>query len=145
MVKSNYQKYLETLHWKRTRLQRLLRCHFFDLHQAVKCERCGMFVPILPVAFADVHHLTYERIGAELMEDLQVLCRSCHGEAHGHPEMNWHRVARETGLTLATSHFIRYHSTIKTLAEVVYSCGDAEEICRRWLERNPAGYFVEAV
>lgn len=31
----------------------------------------------------DVHHLTYERLGNELPEDLQVLCRQCHDAAHG--------------------------------------------------------------
>lgn len=30
----------------------------------------------------DVHHLTYERFGKELLADLQILCRKCHDEVH---------------------------------------------------------------
>lgn len=31
-----------------------------------------------------VHHLTYERLGAELLIDLVLLCRRCHGRVHPH-------------------------------------------------------------
>ena len=30
----------------------------------------------------DVHHLTYERIGKERLDDLQALCRKCHKQQH---------------------------------------------------------------
>ena len=30
----------------------------------------------------DVHHLTYERIGKEWLDDLQALCRKCHKQQH---------------------------------------------------------------
>lgn len=30
----------------------------------------------------EVHHLTYERRGAELLSDLQVLCNLCHRDVH---------------------------------------------------------------
>ena len=36
------------------------------------CERCHL------AKIANVHHLTYERLGAELLEDLLGLCRECH-------------------------------------------------------------------
>lgn len=29
-----------------------------------------------------VHHKTYERLGQEKIEDLQLLCRKCHDELH---------------------------------------------------------------
>jgi len=29
-----------------------------------------------------VHHKTYKRLGHELMEDLMVLCKTCHGLVH---------------------------------------------------------------
>lgn len=39
------------------------------------CSRCGQYG-------TDVHHKTYERVGgAELMSDLEIMCRGCH-EAH---------------------------------------------------------------
>lgn len=42
-----------------------------------KCELCSS------EKFLQVHHLTYERLGKELMEDLQVLCADCHMKVHG--------------------------------------------------------------
>jgi hypothetical protein len=30
-----------------------------------------------------VHHLTYERLGKELIEDVQIICRKCHHKEHG--------------------------------------------------------------
>ena len=40
-----------------------------------RCERCG-------APGRDVHHLTYERVGAERLDDLRLLCRRCHCLAH---------------------------------------------------------------
>jgi hypothetical protein len=35
-----------------------------------------------PTAKPHVHHVDYMRVGAEQVEDLRVLCRSCHGVVH---------------------------------------------------------------
>jgi 5-methylcytosine-specific restriction endonuclease McrA len=43
------------------------------------CERCGGQDAL------QVHHRTYERLGAELDEDFEVLCRRCHATEHGKP------------------------------------------------------------
>lgn len=40
------------------------------------CERCREQKAV------HVHHLTYERVGDERLEDLQALCFDCHDEAH---------------------------------------------------------------
>lgn len=50
---------------------------------ANRCQECGADRYQAGVLF--VHHLTYERFGAELDADLQVLCRDCHNEAHFDP------------------------------------------------------------
>lgn len=42
------------------------------------CTACGRNSGIM-----DVHHITYARIGNELLEDLRLLCRGCHGNEHG--------------------------------------------------------------
>jgi 5-methylcytosine-specific restriction endonuclease McrA len=42
------------------------------------CEQCGMPRELVRL---QVHHRTYERLGAELPSDLQVLCRPCHERA----------------------------------------------------------------
>jgi hypothetical protein len=63
-----HRQYLQSETWKAKRLQALV-------HHGCVCSRCGEFG-------SDVHHRTYERVGgAELMEDLEVMCRPCH-EAH---------------------------------------------------------------
>ena len=40
------------------------------------CRACG-------ATTVDLHHKTYERLGCELLSDLQALCRDCHATAHG--------------------------------------------------------------
>jgi len=42
-----------------------------------RCERCGV-----PWGL-EVHHLTYDNLGDESLEDLICLCRDCHRQLHG--------------------------------------------------------------
>ncbi len=70
-----HRQYLQSPVWKVKRQEALI-------HYGCICNRCEK-------EGRDVHHRTYERVGgAELMEDLEVLCRPCH-EAH-------HRVEKAT-------------------------------------------------
>ena len=64
-----YLRYLRLERWWVLRKQVLRRANW-------RCERCGQRGPL------DVHHLTYERFGREMLGDLQALCRGCHDEAH---------------------------------------------------------------
>jgi hypothetical protein len=75
--KQDYAAYLRSPHWRQMRGFVMKRC-------GGVCEECK-------IAYADeVHHLTYDRIGAEHPEDLVGLCRACHARTHGHrvPETN---------------------------------------------------------
>lgn len=63
-----YRDYLETAHWQRTR--RLAFERYGD-----RCVLCGH-------TGTDVHHRTYERLGCEQLDDLIVLCRTCHDLHH---------------------------------------------------------------
>lgn len=63
-----YDDYLQSEAWQDKRAQCIA-------HHGDKCIKCGDF----PV---DIHHLTYERLGDELMEDIIPLCRECHAGAH---------------------------------------------------------------
>lgn len=65
-----YTKYLQTPHWKKTRDEKLSSV-------GGKCEKCGKRSKSL-----HVHHLNYTRKGEELLSDLQVLCKACHGKTH---------------------------------------------------------------
>src|SRR3954469_18543490 len=60
-----YNGYLRSAEWKMRREGILLRSQG-------RCEKCARRMPI------QVHHLTYERVGNELPEDLAALCFDCH-------------------------------------------------------------------
>lgn len=76
-----YVEYLDSPHWKKTRQQKLEAADH-------RCERCGAYPKRTErgtLGGLDVHHLTYERVGHELPEDLEVLCFQCHAVEHGQP------------------------------------------------------------
>lgn len=68
-----YSEYLQTEYWQQTRARILER----DQHT---CRDCGTAKRL------EVHHLTYERLGCELDEDLLTLCRDCHQARHAPAE-----------------------------------------------------------
>jgi hypothetical protein len=81
-----YEKYLETTHWQDFRK--------FALNEQAKklgrnmCERCEREPDGERGAELHVHHLTYERLGRELIEDVQIICRECHDMEHGRDARN---------------------------------------------------------
>jgi hypothetical protein len=64
-----YRDYLKTAQWRTIRQKVMLRAGGL-------CEGCRSATP------SQVHHLTYERAGAELLFDLVAVCRECHQRAH---------------------------------------------------------------
>ncbi len=76
-LKPRYEAYLKTQVWAGKRMRALTLAGY-------KCELCGLEAPefsYTPIIL-DVHHLTYDRLGYEAPEDLQVLCRPCHSSVH---------------------------------------------------------------
>lgn len=69
LAKLPYDLYLRTEHWKRTRTLAIDR-------YGASCVLCGSGGQV------NVHHRTYERIGAERLDDLIVLCSECHSHYH---------------------------------------------------------------
>lgn len=67
-----YQRYISDRSpaWMNIRAKVMARAHGW-------CERCHRR------ACEHVHHLTYVRLGRELMEDLIALCPTCHVLMHG--------------------------------------------------------------
>ncbi len=61
----NYKKYLASREWAE-------RKEAVKKRDAGRCERCGVG------HHESVHHLTYEHIGHEPLEDLQGVCNACH-------------------------------------------------------------------
>jgi len=68
--KEIYNRYINSPEWRRFRTKVLKE-------RGHKCEICKKEGNSF-----DIHHLTYERLGNELLEDVQVLCQSCHKEIH---------------------------------------------------------------
>lgn len=65
----NYAEYLRSAHW--ASVKRAFRES--DMAQACICGEEENL---------DLHHKTYERIGAEVLTDLVLLCRGCHEAVH---------------------------------------------------------------
>jgi hypothetical protein len=66
---TRYQLHLQSAAWATTRRRILKRAGH-------RCEACRQRRPL------QVHHLTYQRLGAELDADLMALCSSCHQAQH---------------------------------------------------------------
>jgi hypothetical protein len=67
--KDFYKLYLQTDLWKATRRKRIELDGF-------RCVQCGSPINL------NVHHITYDRLGCEDMEDLVTLCEKCHERLH---------------------------------------------------------------
>ena len=64
-----WKHYLRSKHWRSIRARALKR----DSRRCQTCRRTRRL---------EVHHLTYERLGEERLEDLVTLCQRCHSTAH---------------------------------------------------------------
>ena len=66
----NYEKYMKSEEWKDKRWKALER----GWHRCCLCgaEEC-----------LHVHHRSYDNLGDERPEDLEVLCKHCHASRHG--------------------------------------------------------------
>lgn len=64
-----YANYLKSEHWKSKRAEALR-------HHGGKCSVCGSRDDL------QVHHKHYGSLKHETMNDLQILCRGCHENAH---------------------------------------------------------------
>ena len=70
-MNAKYQEYLKSGEWKHLRDKKIKQVNY-------TCDGCGEQYRAL-----EVHHLTYERIGEELLTDLVAFCPICHKKAHG--------------------------------------------------------------
>ena len=116
-----YDGYLKSDHWQLTRIKRLLQAKLDNTWNVIQCERaeCGLWVP-LPVI--EVHHKTYERVGCELMEDLEVLCASCHGVRHGRYPAQWWLRAKSSGRMMVTTKSTALDRNLHHIGDVVLEC-----------------------
>lgn len=66
---SEYEAYIKSPAWRRT-------ADLIKRERGYVCKRCGY-----AGWNVEVHHLNYDRLGKELLSDLEVLCKPCHDEA----------------------------------------------------------------
>jgi hypothetical protein len=116
-----YDEYLKSNVWQRTRLKRLLRANLDDDFNVIQCDReeCKMWFPL---GLVEVHHTTYKRVGRERMTDLEVLCGSCHGVRHGHPEEEWWKYLKSKNARMVTTQSYRKLRQIAHISQVVDEC-----------------------
>lgn len=79
MNREEYIAYIQSKEWFELRRARLELDIF-------TCFVCGLSPDDCCL---QAHHLTYERVGNELMEDLVTLCVRCHAEIHNRPSYDW--------------------------------------------------------
>lgn len=68
-----YREYLKADHWRDFRKRMIHR-------SGGVCRKCG-FKPKDPMSL-NVHHKSYDRLGAETTDDVEVLCYRCHKKLH---------------------------------------------------------------
>lgn len=68
-TRRKYKRYLRSDWWRKKRLEKMASQNYL-------CERCGDWA-------AEVHHKHYDSLGAEVLSDLEALCRTCHKKEHG--------------------------------------------------------------
>lgn len=64
-----YHEYIKSAQWQQ-------RASAMKMHTGYRCENCGKSRNLT------VHHLNYDHLGDERIEDLKVLCWECHREEH---------------------------------------------------------------
>lgn len=69
MSKVNYKEYINSKEWKKKKQE------VFN-ERGKECEQCGA------QHYIHVHHLNYDNLGNENLEDLQILCYRCHMSKH---------------------------------------------------------------
>jgi len=67
----NHKNYLQSEHWKR------IKQAYMISNRPKECWCCKTKDQPL-----DLHHLHYQNVGNEQLEDLELLCRTCHAEVH---------------------------------------------------------------
>jgi 5-methylcytosine-specific restriction endonuclease McrA len=72
----NYTLYLQSPQWQLFR-QRALAYYNYS------CRKC------LSSRRLQVHHKNYDRVGRELLSDVEVLCFNCHSKQHPEKKLRW--------------------------------------------------------
>lgn len=97
MSSERYRQYMKSRQWHQLKMRKFLRDGGLSIGATlavlrgdgvprgckVQCGKCGEFHPIETI---EVHHRTYDRVYRESLDDLVILCASCHSTGHRRPE-----------------------------------------------------------
>lgn len=113
MTKTQHAQYLQSPHWKSTRLEAIENADN-------KCEQCQIPRWLAKIAYdqdLNVHHLSYANKGREEPEDLQALCRRCHEiEKFGRSDL---REPKSTHCEVCSTKHWDYYSNRCDLCKIV--------------------------
>ena len=101
-----YAEWMGSRQWRDWRRQWRLRwLAYYGCEPA--CVVCGK--PWM-LTDGDLHHRSYERLGAEEWSDVLPMCRVCHDRLHAIYESNpaWRRLGRARATDLIVAHLRRY-------------------------------------
>jgi HNH endonuclease len=105
---SSYRAYLNSPHW-RVRRNRALN------NAGWRCQRCGSQRDL------QVHHRSYQRLGAEWDSDLEVLCFDCHN-GHHQDEAKYN----ELGIYLKLVSVVLQRDPFAQIADIA---NDVKQLC----------------
>lgn len=91
MNKSQYSAYRRSNEWAQKRNVKYYAQGVRDELGRYKCDHCGDY---FHRCRTEVHHKTYERVGNEDLDDLEILCEDCHGKHHGISEVKCFEVPK---------------------------------------------------
>ncbi len=120
---SEYSEYIHSARWKTLRAQALARAKD-------RCEVCGFSKWSVQL---EVHHKTYERFKHERLDDLLVVCVSCHKEQD---EIRKRETDNRNHQTLLDA---RFHGWASKVYGEQWDCMDVDRIYEEfleWLERK---------
>lgn len=87
---AEYDEYIHSERWRK-------RCERVYKKRGRRCERCGRNDRPL-----QMHHKNYDRLGAELDDDLLIVCKDCHPKADAE-RVEWEaRRMSQVGMKWAT-------------------------------------------
>ncbi len=76
-----YHEYLRSKRWRRVKYGYFLWLK--KEKKGLRCNTCNRQMTKHNRGWFNVHHKTYERLGCERHEDLELLCKDCHDKQHG--------------------------------------------------------------
>ncbi len=117
-----YEDYLRSEAWKRRREYMLRRAGY-------RCRLCNRGERL------EVHHRTYERLGAEDPDDLTVLCHDCHLRYHNTPSI-LPVVAVKKGLLITAQTLVVLIAAVLCVGCLYFGLVVGTNLVRKWEENS---------